>query len=188
MLEAFSRCDIHADSVYVTDGGHFENLGVYEMIRRRAALIVAFDAGCDPQFQFHDLLNLQTKVRTDFGVEIQIGDLNCFRLRGTDFAQSQVAEWKIEYPSEADGTAGPVGLLIYCKSTLTGKEPKDLLNYHKKVPTFPHISTINQWFAESAFEAYRTLGLHIGRQAASVFANRVLDARISQAPIRQGGF
>ena len=61
-----------------------------------------------------------------------------------------------------------VGKLIYCKSTLTGSEPADLLDYRRKVKSFPHLSTVNQWFAESTFEAYRTLGLVVGREAASV--------------------
>lgn len=180
LREAFSQCDINTDSVYVTDGGHFENLGVYEMIRRRAMLIVAFDAGCDPRFEFEDLLNLQTKVRTDFGVEIRIEDLDGFRLSGSDYAKSQVAVWQIDYPSEGSGRPGARGTLIYSKCTLTGNEPKDLLNYRKVVPSFPHISTLNQWFAESAFEAYRTLGLHIGRQAASVFEAFISDLNLRE--------
>jgi hypothetical protein len=38
--------------VYLPDGGHFENLGLYEMVRRRCAVIVVCDAGCDPDYGF----------------------------------------------------------------------------------------------------------------------------------------
>ena len=33
--------------VYLSDGGHFENLGLYEMVRRRCRIIVVSDAGQD---------------------------------------------------------------------------------------------------------------------------------------------
>ncbi|MEG7524713.1 MAG: patatin-like phospholipase family protein, partial [Chromatiales bacterium] len=55
----------------LSDGGHFENLGIYELIRRHLKLIVVCDAGADPDFQFGDLANAIEKVRTDFGVCIE---------------------------------------------------------------------------------------------------------------------
>jgi hypothetical protein len=171
LKEAFSRCDVSSDAVYVTDGGHFDNLGIYEMIRRRVRLIVATDAGCDPHYHFSDLLNLQTKVRTDFGVDIRIEALDELAVKpGQQFAQRQVAVWRIIYSRDARGEPQDQGLLVYCKSTMTGAEDADLLAYKNRVPTFPHLSTVNQWFAESTFEAYRALGLHIGREAARVAA------------------
>ena len=166
--EALSQCDIKANAVYVTDGGHFENLGVYEMIRRRAMLIVAVDAGCDPDFKFEDLMNLQQKVRTDFGVDIVVDGLDNLRSSSDAFAKTHVAVWDVIYQPALPEREPIVGKLIYCKSTLTGTEPTDLLDYRRRVKSFPHLSTVNQWFAESTFEAYRTLGLVVGREAASV--------------------
>lgn len=57
---------------YLSDGGHFENTGCYELIRRRVPLIICSDGGQDPRFQFDDLANLVRKARIDFGAEIQI--------------------------------------------------------------------------------------------------------------------
>lgn len=57
---------------YLSDGGHFENTGCYELIRRRVPLIICSDAGQDAKYQFEDLANLVRKARTDFGAEIQI--------------------------------------------------------------------------------------------------------------------
>jgi hypothetical protein len=156
--------------VYVTDGGHFENLGVYEMIRRQAKMIVCIDAGCDPQFTFSDLLNLQSKVRADFGVEIELGELDDLKTAGAQRAKCCWKEFRIVYARDEKGEPSEPGYLIYCKSTLTGHEPQDVLHYQTKVPSFPHMSTVNQWFAESAFEAYRALGLHIGRKAGEYLA------------------
>jgi hypothetical protein len=60
-----------------------------------------------------------------------------------------------------DGKGAPDGTLIYIKSSLTGNEPEDVLNYAAQNPTFPHQSTADQWFNESQFEAYRRLGSHV---------------------------
>ena len=178
LREALSKCDVDADAVYLTDGGHFENLGIYEMIRRRARLIVSVDAACDPKFAFEDLLNLQSKVRSDFGVEICLGALDQLSMgpKG-EVARASFLEWQVVYRRDDRGQPCEVGRLIYCKSTLTGEEPSDLLAYRKRVPSFPHISTVNQWFAESAFEAYRSLGLHIGRQVAGKLESYVQGSR-----------
>lgn len=169
--EAISKCDINSEAVYITDGGHFENLGVYEMIRRRCKLIVAVDAGCDPHYRFADLINLQSKVRTDFGVQIEIAgdDLRDFAAGADGISKSHIAVWSIIYRRDENGEPAERGKLIYCKSSLTGDEDADLLDYRKRAPSFPHLSTINQWFAESTFEAYRALGLHIGRDAGKEF-------------------
>ncbi|HZL47328.1 MAG TPA: hypothetical protein VFC28_13975 [Opitutaceae bacterium] len=57
---------------YLSDGGHFENTGCYELIRRRVPLIICSDAGQDPAYQFADFANLIRKARTDFGAEIEV--------------------------------------------------------------------------------------------------------------------
>ena len=55
---------------YVSDGGHFENMGAYELIRRRVKLILAVDGGADSKLEFEDLANAVERVRVDFGVKI----------------------------------------------------------------------------------------------------------------------
>ncbi|WP_166299287.1 hypothetical protein [Bradyrhizobium sp. 2S1] len=57
--------------VYLSDGGHFENLGAYEMIRRRCKFILISDAACDPDFGYEDLGNLVRRVSIDFGERIK---------------------------------------------------------------------------------------------------------------------
>ena len=183
--EALSQCDIKANAVYVTDGGHFENLGVYEMIRRRAMLIVAVDAGCDPNFKFEDLMNLQQKVRADFGVEIVVDGLDDLRSSSDAFAKAHVAVWDVIYQPALNEHRPVVGKLIYCKSTITGTEPTDLLDYRRRVKSFPHLSTVNQWFAESTFEAYRALGLVVGREAASVLVAPVAKLQTPEGREKQ---
>jgi hypothetical protein len=56
---------------YLSDGGHFENMGAYELIRRRLGRIVLIDAEADPDYTFDGLANLVRKARLDFGAEIE---------------------------------------------------------------------------------------------------------------------
>ena len=73
--EAFGKTTDESEYVYLSDGGHFENLGLYEMVRRRCRLIVVIDAGCDPDFDFEDLGNAVRKIYIDLGIRITFNDL-----------------------------------------------------------------------------------------------------------------
>ena len=66
-------------------------------------------------------------------------------------------EGEITYPESPNEK----GRLLYIKSTLTGDEPAEILNYHRIHKAFPFDSTMNQFFTESQFESYRRLGQHI---------------------------
>ena len=139
--------------VLLSDGGHFENLGLYEMVRRRCRYIVLSDAGCDGGYTFGDLANAIRKIRIDFGVEIDFP-------AGLHIGPSETARFAvgaIRYSAidpELDN-----GVLVYLKPTVTGDEPVDVANYARTHATFPHESTAEQWFDEAQFESYRMLGL-----------------------------
>lgn len=145
--------------VYLSDGGHFENLGIYELVRRRCRFIIACDAGQDGAVTFEDLGNAIEKCRSDFGINIEI-DLSRLRPQGDSrFSGSHCAIGTIRYDDiDRDD---PPGTLLYIKSSLTGDEPADVLRYASAHPTFPHESTADQFFDESQFESYRALGYHI---------------------------
>jgi len=148
--------------VYLTDGDHFENLGVYELVRRRCRYIVVCDAGCDPDYKFSDLGNLIRKCRTDLGVPIEI-DVTPIKPKGKDRRSTwHCAVGRIGYDSMDPG-AEP-GILVYLKSSLSGDEPADVLNYAVEHSAFPHQSTLDQFFEESQFESYRALGHHVARE------------------------
>jgi hypothetical protein len=59
---------------YLSDGGHFEDLGGYELIRRRLPVMVLIDAAADPDYDFEELANLIRKARLDFNAEINFID------------------------------------------------------------------------------------------------------------------
>jgi hypothetical protein len=147
-----------AGFIYVSDGGHFENLAIYEMVRRRCRYIVACDAEEDETFGFHGLGNAIRKCREDFGVEI---DINVDQIKPdpvTGRGKAHCAVGKVYYPDQPGW-----GYLVYIKASLVGDEPADVLEYRVKHPAFPHQSTADQWFTESQFESYRRLGLHIAK-------------------------
>jgi hypothetical protein len=160
------------NSVYVnlSDGGHFENLGVYEMILRRCHSILAVDGGCDVEYSFEDLGNLIRKARIDFGIDIEmrLSRLIPLREEGKRFASS--AEGPLLYCAigtihyEAVDAGATPGQLIYLKPMLTEDVPADVANYHTGHPDFPHETTADQFFGESQLESYRALGAHQLRQ------------------------
>jgi hypothetical protein len=144
--------------VYLSDGGHFENLGLYELVRRRVRFIICSDADADPEFSFGDLGNAIDRCRRDFGVEIKIGaqhSIAASKLEG--FRDAHYAIGEIFYPGEAVAT----GTLLYIKSSLTSDEPSDVLGMKAQDPNFPHDTTLNQFFSETLFESYRALGQHM---------------------------
>lgn len=155
--------------VYLTDGGHFENLGLYEMVRRRCRVIVVSDAGCDPDYTFEDLGNALRKIWIDLGVRIDLHGLDLLKRRFKErpTPAEQAPYWAIgdiRY-SEADGGKSEDGLLLYFKSGLHGTEPMGVLSYAIAHATFPHETTLNQFFSESQFESYRMLGYEIADRA-----------------------
>ncbi|MEO8671962.1 MAG: hypothetical protein ABI411_11655 [Tahibacter sp.] len=137
--------------VYLSDGGHFENLGVYELVRRNCRFVVCVDAGADPQRNFADLGNAVQKCRIDFGADIRI-DVSALQPGANGFAERSCAVGSIDY---ADGSRG---VLLYLKPTLTGAEPTDVAHYARVHASFPHEPTSDQFFDEAQFESYRRLG------------------------------
>jgi hypothetical protein len=175
--EALGLTDDQHPYVYLTDGGHFENLALYEMVLRRCHIIVCSDAAEDGEYRFGDLGNAVRKIRIDLGVPI---DFPCIEIYGSDTQKERGGKrgmyWaigRIRYSCvdllKPQGTGGeapsaeraPDGLLLYIKPAVYGNEPRDVFEYKKSFPAFPHQSTADQFFDEPQFESYRALGSFI---------------------------
>jgi hypothetical protein len=153
--EAFGLTDDSSAYVYLSDGGHFENLGLYEMVARKCRRIVVLDSGCDPDFVYEDLGNALRKIRIDMGIPIDFEDALLRPLRDKE---RRCAVATIRYTSiNADYKDG---VLLYIKPMILNNEPPDVATYHASHKDFPHQSTGNQWYDESQTESYRMLGLH----------------------------
>jgi hypothetical protein len=164
IYEAFGLTTADKKYVYLSDGGHFENLGLYEMVRRRCRHIVVCDARCDGSYKFEDLGNAIRKIAIDLGVKITFYGIEDLRNRrddegGVGAGYSYHAMGDIDYCS-ADGR-GPNGIILYIKAGYHGCENLGIRAYANANPDFPHQSTIDQWFTESQFESYRALGFEI---------------------------
>ena len=150
IAEMFGKLNEYRRSVYLTDGGHIENLGVYELLRRRCKVIIAVDAEADPQMAFGAFNVLERYALIDLGMRIdlpwqQIADMtkatakaidekgNCEKHRGP-----HVAIGEISYPGDRKG------ILIYIKSSLTGDENDYVFHYKKRYSAFPHETTLDQ--------------------------------------------
>jgi len=162
VAELFGFTDASRRYVYLSDGGHFENLALYEMVLRRCHHIIVVDVGCDPDMSFQDLGNAIRKIRIDQGVDIEL-DIEMLKQQ----SGSRLSRWhhgigSIRYDKVDDGAS--VGTLLYLKPSLTGDEPSDIQNYAARHPAFPHEPTSDQFFDESQFESYRQLGEHIATE------------------------
>jgi hypothetical protein len=148
--------------VNLSDGGHFDNLGLYEVVLRRCRHVVVSDAGCDPQARLGDLGNAIRKIRIDFGIPIRFEKEIEFYPNSSAKQGLYCAIARIDYDAVDRGTAP--GRLLYLKPTLRGRGehpvPYDVYSYSKTVDSFPHEPTTDQWFTESQFESYRALGFH----------------------------
>ena len=141
--------------LFVSDGGHFENLGLYEMVRRGCRDIVVIDASCDADRNFDDLGNALRKIRIDLGVHIERTGPWLIGSRELQEHGRYCALFDILYSDER------IGSLLYVKPALYPKAqglPIDVLQYAGRSGTFPHESTARQFFRESQFESYRALG------------------------------
>jgi hypothetical protein len=161
VAEALGKTDDRRKWIQLSDGGHFENLGLYEMVLRRCHCIVLVDAGADRLFQFEDLGNAIRKINIDLGIPITFENLEVGRSPlPTESPERYCTIGKIEYCC-VDSDDAPSGYLIYIKPRLLGDEPRDVSAYAATHEAFPHESTANQFFKEAQFESYRHLGSYV---------------------------
>jgi hypothetical protein len=155
LREAMGRMGRGARFVYVTDGGHWDNLGLVELVRRRCSDVVVFDASFDPRDRF---LGLQTAVglcRSELGVDVEIDPEPLRRKRleaDSGLAESAVVVGEIRYPDQ------PIGRLVYSRAIVSQDSPADLKLLAASRSDFPDKSTGDQFFDDTVFEAFRALG------------------------------
>ncbi len=156
LLSEKSKC------LYISDGGHLENIGLYELVRRRCKYILIIDAEEDGNMQFKGLTDAIRMIRIDMGVKVDIDLSKIYREETRDDVEcNHFAEGRIEYGKGEDGKQQE-GRLLYIKSSIGRGHNSYIEAYSKKHPAFPHESTADQFFDEEQFEAYRALGAHVG--------------------------
>ncbi len=141
--------------VHLSDGGQFDNLGLYELLRRRCRHIIVSDAGADPDTTLSDLGLVIPRARDDFGAQVDICGDHLWQQAQQALTDAPFAVGHIRY---ADGTSGR---LLYIKPLMRSGLTADVYAYWRQNPDFPNQSTANQFFGEQQFSAYQALGRQI---------------------------
>ncbi len=161
--------------VQLSDGGHFENMGLYELIRRRVKLAIVCDGGADPDFSFSDMQTTIRRIEDDFGARIRILDdaspdkvvpalpADPAYPKGAGFSKQGHMLGRITYAANSASEVSE-GWLIFLKTALIDEVSFKVKGYKAQNPSFPDESTADQFFDEVQFEAYRELGYCIADQ------------------------
>jgi hypothetical protein len=190
---------------YLTDGGHFDNSGLYSLVERGCRFVVVVDNGADPGPAFADIGEAIRRCRIDFGAEIRLGIqgfqrsspihvkeggpgeiATIFPSGGASVSQHCVIG-TIEYaPPHSDhlgwDPAWPrTGVIVWLKPSLLGRCPPDVRQYGLENADFPQQSTADQWFDEAQFESYRRLGEHYAQSVFGAAADAVPSALTADA-------
>jgi hypothetical protein len=164
--ELFGGASDKSSFVMVSDGGHFENLAAYELIRRKCRVIVISDGECDDTYSFGGLGTLIRMCEVDFRckIELVVDDLR----PGTGeerWSKRRFAVGTVTYDDLS------TGIVVYVKASMTGKEDTSVRQYKSSNPLFPHESTGDQFYGEDQFESYRHLGREIGNEVFGPYAS-----------------
>ncbi|KAL0482083.1 cytosolic phospholipase A2 gamma [Acrasis kona] len=166
--------DKDSRSVFLSDAGHFDMLGLYELLRRNCTTILCFDGGEDYDYVFRDLYNALSTAKYDGLITSVHGEdldkltremtYNIFdkKLKHTDLSCTRII---VTYCSGAKG-------YIYLGKATVSSEEELLVKLHILNDTsFPHLTTINQLFTPQLFDAYRMLG----KKVAKTVVERIKD-------------
>jgi hypothetical protein len=170
---------------YLTDGGHFDNTGLYALVERGCRYIVVCDCGADPNLKFEDIGVAIRRCRIDFGTEIDLRIDNFAEpTRAADISRRPFVWGSIRYQPEhlrilGLDPAADRGVIVWIKPTVTALNAVDVQQYHRANPEFPQQSTADQSYDESQFESYRRLGYESARD---VFSDAIAPGPLPLPP------
>jgi len=156
--ELFGIASAEDKYIYLSDGGHFDNSAIYELLKRRCKYIIAIDAGSE----FDNLATVSRLARIDLGVQI---DVNLEKFRpdpDTGLSRQAYVVAKLKYPP-LPGDRKTEGVLVWLSTTMTHQQKPDVIKYKETNDDFPFTSTGDQLFDQHQFEAYRQLGYSAAR-------------------------
>lgn len=174
--------------LFISDGGHIDNTGLAALMERRCRLMVCVDASHDENYEFTDLLRLLHSARAKYGIRADVFDyankgvdlstiLDELRPGAYDRSRQHFVAFSIQYPD-----VDTPSLLIYCKPTVAGGEPIEIVERARLKDHFPHDPTSDQFLPPEVFDSYLVLGRHIGE----VLDRFVSDGHIDSFDLGQG--
>ena len=182
LVGAMHRSD--SSFLELTDGGHFENLGLYELVRRKLELILIVDGEEDPNISLASLVSAAQRIEQDFGARIEMvlgrgperlvmypgGNDNRVYPLDAHYAKAPYLVGEVIY---SDGSRGT---LIYIKATFVREVDFSVAGYRAGNQAFPHQTTADQFFDPAQFDAYRYLGYESAKR---MITNLELATRIA---------
>ena len=190
LRESLSQTNDVGTHCYLTDGGHFDNTGLYALVERGCRYIILADNGADPEPSFADVGEAIRRCRIDFRADIQL-DTTPFRpADGNTVGTTHVVYGRIVYDAEHRARlrwpagADPTGYLIWIKPAVLPKDSADVRQYKLENENFPQQSTADQWFGESQFESYRKLG-ELSARAAFAGAEALASGRLTTEDVAE---
>jgi hypothetical protein len=147
----------------VTDGGHYDNLGLVEALHRAPDLgithILVLDASGDKADTWSTLGGSVALARSDAETDIEINPMTM--ITPAAGGASKLGPGQVVCPW-ASGTftvgARPVSTLVVCKLGWWTGAPWDVRAYAAGHPAYPADSTLEQLYDSAEFDAYRELG------------------------------
>lgn len=174
LRELFGFASEKSGFLAISDGGHFENLAAYELVKRQCKVIIISDGECDAKLQFEGLATLIRMCEVDCLAKIVIDVDKIHPEIESAWSPSRCSIGRIIYGCDDQGIQIPEGRLIYLKASMNGHENTAVKQYKATHPEFPHESTGDQFYAEDQFESYRWLGRDI---AENLLAKTVTENR-----------
>jgi hypothetical protein len=163
--ELLGRNNLHSRYLYVVDGGHYESLGIVELLRRGCTTIYAVDACGTAPGSIRELGHAVALARAELGVEFDGVDPSMFvaaKIADPNAAETDHAIIHYRFPA-----GGGKGTLVYIRKALVEDDatPADLIAYQRSHPAFPYDLSTDQFDDAGQFEAYRALGAFVTRHA-----------------------
>jgi hypothetical protein len=193
--EMTSRFSLDYRHYYLSDGGHSENSGALELLRRRCKFMLVCDNGQDENFLFADLEIFIRTARIDLGFEIhECNEDDTVEYVGQRAARHFFNTVDGDWRAQARESGGRQFALLLSARLICDKKPggsgdddddftayivwvkprifagisTDIASYATQNPPFPHQTTIDQFFDEAQWESYRRLGYEM---ASCLFAD-----------------
>jgi hypothetical protein len=155
--------------VYVTDGGHYENLGLMALLRepKQCREIYCFDASGDAIDTFGTIAEAMRLAREELDIEIEF-DPTHLRPNDKGISPLGVFAGTVTYPNRSGLGDDRVGWIVFAKLEVPKGAPFDIVDLARTLPKFPNNPTTDQLYTDQKFEAYRALGFYLGEQAAKL--------------------
>lgn len=169
------------DYVYVTDGGHFDNLGLVELLRRGCTTVFCLDGGGDPPGVFRALGEAVALSRSELQVDVEVDPTPITPAGDSGLAQQGFALGTLRFRASPDGAElpnDPSGRIVYCRAAVTQDAPWDVRDFAQRDRRFPFHSTMDQLFTDEKFESYRALGAHTAHAAIAEWRRQSLRDKV----------